>query len=72
MRGALTFKLPEEQEDFLIAQNGIKYKIALQDLDNWLRSKLKYAEMSDQEHEIYNSCRSKLHEFLNNQDVSIF
>lgn len=63
MRGELIFDLPEEREDFEVAQNGWKYKIALDDMDNWLRSKLKYGEISATEAEIYEECRNKLREF---------
>jgi hypothetical protein len=42
MKGTLVFTLPEEREEFELAQNGWKYKAALEDLSAWLRSKYKY------------------------------
>ena len=41
-KAVLEFNLPEERDDFEIAQNGWKYKAALDDLDIWLRSMQKY------------------------------
>lgn len=47
MKGTLTFNLPEEQVEFLTAQKGIVYQGALQDMDNYLRGRLKHEELSD-------------------------
>ena len=38
MKAILEFNLPEEIEEHLNAINGINYKIALQEMDRWLRS----------------------------------
>ncbi len=32
MKGILTFNLPQEDEEFQTAQNGIKYKVALEEV----------------------------------------
>ncbi|CAK0739427.1 hypothetical protein CCP2SC5_1020003 [Azospirillaceae bacterium] len=42
MRGSLHFTLPQEQKDFELAQNALKYKIWTDDFDDWLRQKIKY------------------------------
>lgn len=66
MLGKLIFKLPEDAEDFIIAQKALSYKIALEDMDNWLRSIIKYTEqktISIQE------VRDKLHEIMKENDV---
>lgn len=44
MKAILEFNLPEEAEDHLHALNGIKYKIALDELDEWLRKLSKYED----------------------------
>lgn len=44
MKGTLEFNLPEEQEEFEIAQNGGQYASIINDLDNYLRTKTKYGE----------------------------
>jgi hypothetical protein len=38
----LKFELPQETDEFELAQNGGKYKAALDDFDNWLRAMDKY------------------------------
>jgi hypothetical protein len=62
----LVFKLPEEEPDFLNAVNGIRYKMALSDLDNFLRSKIRY---EDSPHHSYEEIRNKLHEFLGDLEI---
>jgi hypothetical protein len=39
---SLTFSLPEERESFELAYYGHKYKFAIDDLKNYIRSNLKY------------------------------
>ena len=40
----IKFQLPEEQEEHYDAINGSRYRAALQDFDNWLRSMIKYED----------------------------
>lgn len=44
MKAILEFNLPEEQEDFEVHTNAWKYKIALDEISNKLRSLDKYGE----------------------------
>jgi len=46
MKGVLEFNLPEEDEEFNNAQFGWKYKLVIQDMFNWLRSKSKYEDVT--------------------------
>ncbi len=72
MKAILSFSIPQEQEEFELAQKGGKYKAVLEDLDNWLRSKLKYEDLPEQEDKTLNSVRNKLHELLNEEEISLF
>lgn len=60
MKAILEFNLPEENEDHDLALNGYKYKIIVDEIDNYLRSKLKYEDLSDVEHDIYQKVRDEL------------
>lgn len=44
-KAILEFNLPEDENEFIFAKNGIKYSIVLDDLDNWLRGKTKYEDI---------------------------
>lgn len=62
MLATIKFKLPEEQEDFELALNGSKYKRALDELDEYLRSQVKYAELTEESHNLHVEIRAKLWE----------
>ena len=65
----LTF---DEENDLLTAINGYKYKLALSDLDQFLRSELKYnAELTEQQYNYAEMLRNKLHEFINDYQITI-
>jgi hypothetical protein len=65
-KAVLEFNLPEEKEEFELAQRGISYKIVLDDLDNWLRAKVKYEDMNIIS---VNSVREKLRELMEEQEL---
>lgn len=44
----IRFTMPEHQEDLQYAIHGIDYKIALDEMDNYLRARLKYEELSEE------------------------
>lgn len=64
-----TFDLHDEGDKasyhcLMEAQNLV---FSIQDFDEFLRHKLKYEELSDAEHEIYDEIRSKLWETINSR-----
>ena len=67
MRTILEFNLPEEEEEFLLAFNGARYAIALDELDNWLRAKIKYGDHDQATEALYQECRDKLNELTPKQ-----
>jgi uncharacterized protein HemX len=72
MRATLSFKLPEESEEHQTCLNGGVYKSALQELDNWLRAKLKYENLTDETSKAFQDTRDQLHELLKEEDISLF
>lgn len=71
-KATLEYSLPEEKSEFDTARQGVDYMLALQDLDNWLRAKLKYEEISATEAVIFQKVRDQLHECCKDNDVSIY
>lgn len=65
MKATLTFTLPEENEEFEIASKAQRTKGALDEFDHYLRSKLKYEELSEEQHDVYEAVRAKLWELMN-------
>ena len=65
----LTF---DDETDLLTAVNGYKYKLALWDLDQFLRSELKYnEELTAEKHEYAEMLRDKLREILDDYQLTI-
>jgi hypothetical protein len=60
MKGTLSFSLPMENEEFKVAQEGSARRAVLDTFDNYLRNKLKYEELSDEQHKIYQEVRDEL------------
>jgi hypothetical protein len=71
-KATITFTLPEEQTDFHDAVHASDYKMVLWDLNQKLRSKLKYdPTLDDSSAAAYQDARDMLHELLNDYGVSI-
>jgi hypothetical protein len=74
MKAILEFDLPEEQEEFDVANNGWKFKSAIWEIDNKLRSILKYEQDSHTEQELYcyEEIRSFLHNTLKDKNIDLY
>ena len=72
MKATLNYELPDEQEEFQDAINGIKWKSAMWDLDQHLRGLIKHApdSMDEMEHQAYKKVRSTLHEIVINHGIN--
>lgn len=66
MKATLNYNLPDEQEEFQDAINGIKWKAAMWDLDQHLRGLIKndLGSMDDGENQVFRNLRSTLHEIV--------
>jgi len=71
MKAILTFDLPEEEPEFKEALNGGMYKYALWKIDQELRGKIKYEQLSDCEHKCYSDIREQLHQILSQNNLDI-
>jgi len=73
MKAILEFNLPDDQSDFTLANNGINFWRVLYELDQELRAKTKYAsdDMPADVYIAYSSIREKLHELMNDNNVSL-
>lgn len=72
MKATLTFDLPEDNEEYKVVQNAGGYLATLQDLDNFLRGKLKYGDLPEEVDKIYEEVRDKLLELANKNDAPIW
>jgi len=72
MKAILEFNLPDDQPEFDNAINGTKWSLVAWELDQWLRSQIKYSpdDMSQEAYEAFEQCRDKLHEIKNEYNLN--
>lgn len=71
MTATLTFNLPEEAEEHLDAVNGSKWKLAMWDLDQLLREKLKRETLTEDASEAFEFVRKELFETLDHHGLCL-
>jgi len=71
MKAILEFNLPEDNNEFTLAVDAAKWYSLAWDLDQHLRSQIKYApdSMHDEYHKALKDTRSKLYEILNEEGL---
>ena len=68
----LKFDSVEEADDARLALDGWKWKMAIQDLDQYLRSEIKYNEKSSADTDkAYEAIRDKIREILHDNNLNI-
>ena len=72
-RGILEFVLPDESCSFKIAVNSMDFVLALHEFDNWLRAQIKHNPdgLSDEQQELLETVRQRLHDELSDYNVSL-
>jgi hypothetical protein len=68
----LTFTLPEEQEEFYLAAKGADWRCVVEDMSNWLRSKLKYEELTPEQDAAYEEARKHLFSILEERGLQLW
>lgn len=59
MRAKLIFDLPEETDSFNNAVSANDMAICIYEFDQFLRDKIKYADLSDEQYKVYESIREE-------------
>jgi hypothetical protein len=72
-RVTIEFNLPDEQYEFEQAVNAGKYRTVLWDLDQFLRSKTKYASDDATEEQLaaYYALRDELHKLMEEYNITL-
>jgi hypothetical protein len=73
MKAILEFNLPDDQQDFNLAVNAMKFWDVLYELDQDLRSKTKYApdDLPQDKYDAYQEVRDLLYELMSNNNISL-
>jgi len=72
MKAILEFNLPDDQDDFKLATNGINWYLVCWELDQELRAKTKYApdSLPPDKYDAYQEIRDLLREYMSDRDIS--
>ena len=73
MKAIIEFELPEDQEEYEKANNASKMYLALWDIKQLLRSKLKYNSdgLNDEQLEQWEAMRGDFFDILDNNDLKL-
>jgi len=71
MKAILEFNLPDDDSEFTFATKGSKYYVALWDIDQWLRARIKYDDtVTGEQYEAYEKTREELRDIMSSRGVS--
>jgi hypothetical protein len=68
----LTFTLPEEREEFYHAAKGAEWRMVLEDVDAYLRGKLKHEDLSEDVDKALDAARQHLHALVAERGLSLW
>jgi hypothetical protein len=68
----LTFTLPEEAEDLDLARKGVDWRIVVEDMDGYLRGRLKHEDLAPDADKALDEARQRLHEFVAERGLSLW
>jgi hypothetical protein len=71
MKAVLKFNLPEEREEFEMASQSQKLFYAISEFDNFLRGKIKHADLTDEQYETYDTIRQELWNRLSDENINL-
>ena len=72
MKAILEFNLPDDQQEFDLANSGLKFWSVLWELDQDLRAKTNYAsdDLPQDKYDAYQEVRDKLYELMSESNLS--
>ena len=72
MKAILEFKLPDDHQEFNLANNALNFWTVLWELDQDLRTKTKYApdDLPQDKYDAYEEIRDKLRELMTESNVN--
>jgi hypothetical protein len=73
MKAILEFNLPEDQQEYDLANNALNFWRVLYEIDQELRAKTKYAadDLPQDKYDAYQEIRDKLHELMRESHVDL-
>jgi|LakMenE01Jun11ns_1017448.scaffolds.fasta_scaffold9342782_1 hypothetical protein len=72
MKAILEFNLPEDKDDFEVAQQGWQWKLIVSDLLDFLRSETKYKDHTAEEYAVFDLIRDRLSDEIRDRNLSVW
>jgi len=69
MKAILEFELPEDKEHFDVTSRGMDWALVVWDMDQMMRQRLKYAELTNDSRKVIEDLRSTLNDMLINRGL---
>lgn len=71
MKATLEFNLPEDQSEYDLCNKAFDMRLALNDMRNYLRSKVKYEEMPAEKWEVCDEIFQEFYRILEQNNIKI-
>ena len=71
MKATITFTLPDEEHEYRNAIEGAKMRVILWDVDQFLRAKMKYEDLSDGQYDAFKETREHLRRLLIEENIDL-
>jgi hypothetical protein len=73
VKAILEFNLPDDQQEYALANSGLAFWHVLYELDQDLRAKTKYAsdDLPQDKYDAYQEVRDMLHELMNENNITL-
>lgn len=71
MKATIEFNLPEEEREHMRMLKALDLVLAINKMDNYLRSKVKYEELNEEAHNAFASAREELYSILNEYNINL-
>lgn len=71
MKAIIEYNLPDDELEFKVASNAHGWWSVIYDLDQHLRSKTKWSEMTQEQYDVYENVREQLYNLMQENKVSL-
>lgn len=71
MKAIIEYTLPDDMLEFKVASNAHGWWSVLYDLDQHLRSKTKWTDLTQEQYDVYEEVKERLYELMQESKVSL-
>jgi hypothetical protein len=72
MQATLKFNLPEDHDNFEKAVRAKDFKLSIDEFLDWIRSKIKYTDLPEEDYRIYKEVQDQFYSILGENGINDF